>query len=519
MDTKALRQKILDLAIRGKLVPQDPNDEPASVLLERIRAKKQQMVKEGKLKAKDIKNDTVIFVGEDNLHYEKFQDGSVKCIEDEIPFEIPQGWEWCRLINIIQLTSGQDLSVAQYNGKGDGIPYITGASNFVDGKIKIERWTTSPKTITTVGDLLITCKGTVGELAFNDFGRAHIARQIMAIRKFEGIDNGYLGIAIQAFVSNLIKQANGIIPGISRDVILNILFPLPPINEQIKIFKTTNYLLATISDIENQEVDLQILIKSAKFRILDLAIQGKLVPQDPNDEPASVLLERIRQEKEELIKQGKIKRDKKESVIFKGEDNSYYEKIGEKVTCIDDMIPFEIPSGWAWIRLGSILNIERGGSPRPIKSYITNNDYGVSWIKIGDVEKDGKYIEVTKEKIIPEGVAKSREVYPGDFLLTNSMSFGRPYIAKIYGCIHDGWLVLRNSNQLFSIDFLYYLLSSGYVYNQFAMKASGSTVDNLNIDKVASAIIPLPAMTEQNRISVAIDNITNILKRIEASLS
>ena len=141
MDTKALRQKVLDLAIRGKLVPQDPNDEPASVLLERIRQQKQQMVKDGKLKAKDIKNDTIIFVGEDNLHYEKFADGSVKCIEDEIPFDLPDGWSWCHYSDVIELYSGQDLTPDRYNDVGNGIPYIIGASNLEHGKVIINRWT------------------------------------------------------------------------------------------------------------------------------------------------------------------------------------------------------------------------------------------------------------------------------------------------------------------------------------------------------------------------------------------
>ena len=181
MDTKALREKILDLAIRGKLVPQDPNDEPASLLLERIRAQKQQMVKEGKLKAKDIKDDTVIFKGEDNLHYEKFADGTVKCIEDEIPFDLPKGWEWCRLSQIITLYSGQDLEPSQYNDEGIGIPYITGASNLENGKVIINRWTDSPTTHAADGDLLITCKGSgVGKMAWCDIKDAHIARQIMA---------------------------------------------------------------------------------------------------------------------------------------------------------------------------------------------------------------------------------------------------------------------------------------------------------------------------------------------------
>ena len=300
--------------------------------------------------------------------------------------------------------------------------------------------------------------------------------------------------------------------------ILDTLIPIAPIDEQTKISQIIDDLSAKIYEIQNSNNNLQALISSTKFKILDLAIRGKLVPQDPNDEPASVLLERIRAEKEELIKQGKIKRDKKESVIFKGDDNSYYEKIGNDVTCIDDEIPFETPTNWQWVRLGSTVGIERGGSPRPIKSYITADSDGINWIKIGDVDKDGKYITNTKEKIKPTGIKKSREVYPGDFLLTNSMSFGRPYISKIYGCVHDGWLVLRNPDAVFDINFLYYLLSSNYLYNQFVIKASGSTVDNLNIDKVSSALICLPPLKEQTMIVNQIEKIIRLIQPFEELL-
>jgi len=213
-----------------------------------------------------------------------------------------------------------------------------------------------------------------------------------------------------------------------------------------------------------------------------------------------------------------MKRDKKDSVIFKGDDNSYYEKIGNDVICIDDEIPFETPINWQWVRLGSTVGIERGGSPRPIKSYITTDSNGINWIKIGDVDKDGKYITNTKEKIKPTGIKKSREVYPGDFLLTNSMSFGRPYISKIYGCIHDGWLVLRNPDVVFDINFLYYLLSSNYLFNQFVIKASGSTVDNLNIDKVSSALICLPPLKGQTMIVNQIEKIIRLIQPFEELL-
>lgn len=183
---------------------------------------------------------------------------------------------------------------------------------------------------------------------------------------------------------------------------------------------------------------------------------------------------------------------------------------------IKNPITFKIPIGWKWIKLGWIVDIDRGGSPRPIKDYLTTDHNGINWIKIGDVSKDGKYILSTKEKIKPEGEKKSRRVYPGDFLLTNSMSFGRPYICQIEGCIHDGWLVLRNSVGLFNLDFLYYLLSSSFVYNQFAAIASGSTVVNLNKDKVSDTIVPLPPLEDQKRIVYAINEIMPIVDSIKS---
>ena len=240
--------------------------------------------------------------------------------------------------------------------------------------------------------------------------------------------------------------------------------------------------------------------KLLRQKILDLAIRGKLVPQDPNDEPASVLLERIKAEKEQLIKEGKIKRSKKTATTS---DSRHY--------------PFELPSGWVWCRLGEINDIARGGSPRPIKNYITDDPNGVNWIKIGDTTKNSKYIETVKEKIRIEGVRKSRKVFKGDFLLTNSMSFGRPYILKVDGCIHDGWLVISPYGNAYTTDFLYYLLSSNFAYEQFSDVASGGVVTNLNSDKVADTFFPLPPISEQERIVKDIENMFSIIDMIEAN--
>ena len=194
--------------------------------------------------------------------------------------------------------------------------------------------------------------------------------------------------------------------------------------------------------------------------------------------------------------------------------SSYYEKIlatGE-VKCIDEEIPFEIPKGWEWCRICHVAEIARGGSPRPIKEYLTDATDGINWIKIGDTEKDSKYITSVKERIKQSGVSKSRMVHKGDFLLTNSMSFGRPYITQVDGCIHDGWLVISLIEQSYRQDFFYYLLSSGYAYSQFAKRVAGAVVQNLNSEKVAISLFPLPPYKEQNRI---VQKIKDLLPLVE----
>jgi len=209
--------------------------------------------------------------------------------------------------------------------------------------------------------------------------------------------------------------------------------------------------------------------------ILQMAIQGKLVAQDPADESVCELLRKMNIEQS------------------------------------DDESPFALPSKWAWVKLGLICTIARGGSPRPIQSYLTNAANGINWIKIGDTEKDGKYIYSTKEKIKPEGLKKSRFVRSGDFLLTNSMSFGRPYILKIDGCIHDGWLVLSSYQDFFDTDFLYYILSSQFAYSQFCGKVSGAVVQNLNSDKVNASSFPIPPVAEQRRIVARLEELEPLL--------
>ena len=516
MDTKALRQKILDLAIRGKLVPQDPNDEPAEVLLERIREQKQQMFKEGKLKKKDIKNDTIIFVGEDNLHYEKFADGSIKCIEDEIPFEVPEGWAWCRLSQIIILYSGQDLEPSRYNDNSIGIPYITGASNFEDGRIIINRWTDSPTTHATIDDLLLTCKGSgVGKMVWCNIENAHIARQIMALRCIDGLYKNYLEIVMLAFLSKIVSKANGLIPGLSRDVILNMTFPLPPFNEQTQIYHKSKEILSCTQQVDKETEKLIDIINITKSKILDLAIRGKLVPQNPNDEPASVLLERIRAEKEELIKQGKIKRDKKESIIFRGDDNSYYEKIGNDIICIDEELPFDIPHNWSWCRLGNIGDWAAGSTPS--RSYPEYYNGTIPWLKTGDLN-DG-YITNIPESISEEALKNtSVRLNPSGSVLIAmyGATIGKLGILTFPATTNQACCACSPLDGINNHYLFYYLLSQK---DNFVYRSVGGAQPNISKEKIVTTLMPVPPYEEQRQILDKIDIFFDLIRDIEKSLN
>lgn len=236
---ESLKKSILQEAIQGRLVPQIKSEGTAEDLLEEIRAEKKRLVKEGKLKKSVIANESRIFRGDDNKYYEQI--GSKRFdISDKIPFEIPQSWQWCRLSNVIILLSGRDLEPSQYNDKGSGFPYITGASNFSNGNLIINRWTESPVTISKKGELLITCKGTIGTMAINTVGPIHIARQVMSMSSY--INPLFLRDFLKLKIPFLVKKAKSMIPGISRDDIENLLIPIPPITEQGRIVSRINNL-------------------------------------------------------------------------------------------------------------------------------------------------------------------------------------------------------------------------------------------------------------------------------------
>ena len=523
MDTKALRQKVLDLAIRGKLVPQDPNDEPASVLLERIRQQKQQMVKDGKLKAKDIKNDTIIFVGEDNLHYEKFTDGSVKCIEDEIPFDLPDGWAWARL-----------GAVAEAIGDGDhqpppqtsfGVPFLV-ISNVSGGRLSFENTrfvskeyfsqlpeTRKPRN----GDLLFTVTGSYGIPVLVDSDDKFCFQRHIAIVRPCIISNRYLYVILgSSYVKSICdaKATGTAQKTVGLATLRELLIPVAPYKEQMQIYAQTQDALSIVDSVSSDKENLLNIIESTKAKILDLAIRGQLVPQDPADEPASVLLDRIRAEKEELIRQGKIKRNKKESVIFRGEDNSYYEKIGGKVENISDEIPFELPEGWAWCRGYSCF--EGMESTKPQGDFF---DY----IDIDAIDNRLHCIKKTKNLPVSDAPSRaSRAVKDGSVLF----SLVRPYLENIAlveekhsNCIASTGFYVCNSNGVLLPEFMFFLMISGYVVNGLNQYMKGDNSPSISKDNIENWLYPAPPIGEQQTICAKLKTVFTLVENVEKSLN
>ena len=523
MDTKALRQKILDLAIRGKLVPQNPNDEPAEVLLERIREQKQQMFKEGKLKKKDIKNDTIIFKGEDNLHYEKFQDGTVKCIEDEIPFEVPEGWSWCRLRDLLNVCSSK--RVLQSDWKNEGIPFYRAReivklseNDFVENDLFIskEHYLELEKNygIPQSGDLMVSGVGTIGKVYIvkpEDQFYYKDASVLCFENRNKMLVSKFAKILLESSFVQLQMRENSkgtTVDTITISAAMNYLCIVPPQNEQVRIVAAVQQAIVKVNEIQFNKDNLHSTITILKSKILDLAIRGKLVPQDPNDEPASVLLERIRAEKEELIKHGKIKRDKKESVIFKGDDNSYYEKVGNNVNCIDEKIPFELPEGWAFIRLNTAWELISGRDLSP-SEYNDKND-GIPYITGASNFKNG-HISLVRWTPVPQVITRR-----GDLLLTCKgtigeiahNNFGEAHIARQI-------MAIRNIYSL-NVDFL--ALCIEYSMTKIKQAAKG-LIPGISREDILNLVIPIPPTKEQENICNKLKVTFSAIEHIEKSLN
>ena len=460
------------------------------------------------MKHQQLLTEGLVFFYVDNLHYEKFADGTTK--EVEVPFEIPESWEWVRLSTLSSKIQYGYTASAQDNGNAK-LLRITDIQNN-----KVE-WSTVPycdisedklenmKLIDN--DILIARTG-------GTIGKSFLIRNVSDISVFASylirvqVTIGNLSDFVKKFIespnywSQLQEMSVGTgQPNVNATNLSTLLIPLPPFQEQQRIIDEINLGLVELRNIDKNQSDLKSLATQLKQKVLDVAMKGKLVPQDPNDEPASVLLEKIRAEKQKLFEEGKLKKkDLEEITVVKGDDNAYYGNI---------------PNSWILTKFNNVAIIARGGSPRPIKSYLTDDILGINWIKIGDTEKGEKYIYSTSEKIDSSGIAKTRLVKSGDFLLSNSMSFGRPYILKIDGAIHDGWLMISDFQSFYSSDFLYWLLSSEVINRQFRDAASGTAVKNLNSDKVAQTIVPILNLKEQIKISRKIDTVNKLIESVK----
>ena len=444
-------------------------------------------------------------------YYEKIlATGEVKCIDEEIPFEIPQGWEWCRMRDVIQLLSGRDLEPSMYNSSQKGIPYITGASNFNNENLIVNRWTQTPVTVSEEGDLLITCKGTIGTMAFNNIGSIHIARQIMAIHS-KDVDLHYLKLYFELNIGTLESQANSMIPGISREVVLNSLVPIPPLQEQIIIVEKSSSLMPLVSKYSFAQGKLNLLNNVIKNKlektILQEAIKGKLVPQIAEEGTAQELLEQIKAEKQKLVKEGKLKKSAlNDSVIFRGDDNRYYEQIGKKCLDITEQIPFDLPESWSWARGMSVF--------MPMESTKPSLDF--VYIDVDAVNNRLNIIDNPKKVRFENAPSRAtRKLHKNDLLF----SMVRPYLKNI-ALVDDiykdaiastGFYVITPSLGYYPM-FLYYLMLSNYVVDGLNSFMKGDNSPSINNCHIENYLYPLPPIEEQQRIVEKIEQLMQLLK-------
>ena len=530
MTGQQLKNSILQMAVQGKLVPQDSNDEPASVLLERIRVEKEQLIKEGKIKKE--KNPSIIFRGADNLPYEKVGENEPVCIVDEVPFEIPESWEWVRLKNLVKkeikrgkspkytVSSNIQVFAQKCNVKAGGIDMTL--AKYLDDTVfpkypEEECMRDSDIVINSTGN------GTLGRIGmFHDSDRindniivpdSHVT--VIRVSKFLSAD--YIFYVLNYYQPYLEKSCSGSTnqTELKPAVISELFIPVPPVNEQTRIITKLIEALNLSKLYGEKEILLQKynqdFPEQLKKSILQYAVQGKLVPQNPSDEPATVLLERIRVEKQKLIAEGKIKKDKHESVIFR-RDNSHYEKLDGIERCIDDEIPFEIPENWEWTRIGSITELITSGSRDWAKYYA---ETGALFLRMGNLSKNSFTLRLNnlQRVLLPQKAEGTRTaLQAGDLLFSITGEVG------MLGLIPDKFetayinqhtAVLRFFPTIRNKYLPYFLLTD---YAQKFYKGNQHGIKNsFRLDSIYNILVPVPPSQEQKRI---IDKIEKLFHKI-----
>lgn len=527
-ELQSLKNKILTLAIQGKLVPQEETDEPASVLLQKIQLEKERLIQEKKLK-KDTVISSAIYKKSDK-YFEKIGDIE-KDITKEIPFEIPKNWQWVRLGNIFNIQSSKRVFERDY--VSNGIPFYRSKEiGELSRKETIKTTIFISEELYEIlknkfgiphcGDILITSVGTIGNTWICDD------------RKFYYKDGNIIQVSfIKKFSSQLVKlffdsscfcnqilssDAEQKVSGTAYNALTiiklkSILFPLPPLEEQERIVKKVQELFAQIDYIEKNNQELDNLKATFKNKMLSLAIQGKLVPQAVGDEPASVLLQKIQKEKEQLIKEKKVKKDTVFSTIYR-KDNQYFEKIGDIEKDITKEIPFEIPASWEWVRLGDVAEIYTGNSisdSDKIKKY-HNKNVGYNFIATKDVSFDNT-INYQTDVIIPYNEPNFRTCDNGAVLLCIEGGSAGRKIALVDKKICFGNKLCSFTFFLGNSKFLFYVLQSIYFKNIFTHNING-LIGGVNLSKLTQFIFPLPPLAEQHRITQKIEKVFTLCEKL-----
>ena len=471
IDTQAIRNKILDLAMRGQLTEQLPEDGTAEELYQQIQAEKQKLIEEGKIKT---------------------QKSLPEISEDEMPFDIPNSWKWVVFETIITLQSGQDLKKEEYNSNEKGIPYLTGASNFDEkGQLIINRWTEQPKNIAIKGDVLLSCKGTVGKLAILLEDQVHLARQFMAIRTYN-VNVNFIAFFMQSIIEGIKKSSKGLIPGIERKDILHLLFPLPPLTEQQRIVEKAKQAFSVLEIIDELQAQYAENITALKSKLIDAAIRGKLTEQLPEDGTAEELYQQIQIEKAEIVFERKGRKD-------------------NSILPVDEKEPFEIPEKWKWIRFGETGFFRKG----PFGSSLTKSMFvpkSADTIKVYEqqhaIKKDhtlGTYY-ITKEYF--DTSMKGFEVLSGDIIVSCAGTIGETYILPNNierGIINQALMRITVVPSIDKQFFLYYFDSQ---LKKSAQDGNGSAITNIPpFDVLKNLYFPLPPLAEQKRIVQKLEQI------------
>ena len=531
MNGKQLKNSILQWAIQGKLVPQDPNDEPASVLLDKIRQEKERLIKEKKIKRD--KNASIIYRGEDNSYYEKLlATGKVKCIDEEIPFEIPQGWEWCRLVEVGKTETGTTPSKSHPEYFGDYIPFL-GPANILNSKIVSVTQGLSDigvdyGRIVPKNTILQVCiGGSIGKCAITD-KPVTFNQQINSITPYLcNVEFVHIVLQSEYFRLAIMDKATGTAtPIINRGNWETLLFPLPPINEQERIVANITELTHFLGIYSNKQEELNKLnsnmYQRLKKAILQEAIQGKLVPQIAEEGTAQDLLKQIKEEKLKLVKEGKLKKSAlKDSVIFKGDDNKYYELIDNSLVCIDEFLPFQIPETWTWCKVKDLLEIQTGASFK--KEQANANKKGIRILRGGNILPN-KYIFKDDDVFVSEEFVNANTILKKNCIITPAVTslenIGKmAVIEKDYNNVSAGGFVFIINPYI--QDFNHSLLLAYFLQSPFLIEAmrgitkkSGAAFYNLGKERLKELYLPLPPMAEQSRIVGKINEVlSSIMSR------